>query len=107
MFGDQIKKIRKSNKMSQIEFAEILNVSKQSVSNWENNNIEPSIEIVRTIAIKLNVSADFLLETDNRQYVYTGNLPIEFVTHLQQLACDFEKINHELEKYMNDQDSNM
>lgn len=49
----------------------------------------------------------FLLETDNRQYVYTGNLPIEFVTHLQQLACDFEKINHELEKYMNDQDSNM
>lgn len=82
MFGDQIKKIRKSNKMSQVEFAEILNVSKQSVSNWENNNIEPSIEIVRTIAIKLNVSADFLLETDNRQYVYTGNLPIEFVTHL-------------------------
>ena len=72
MFGDQIKKIRKSNKMSQVEFAEILNVSKQSVSNWENNNIEPSIEIVRTIAIKLNVSADFLLETDNRQYVYTG-----------------------------------
>ena len=59
MFGDQIKKIRKSNKMSQVEFAEILNVSKQSVSNWENNNIEPSIEIVRTIAIKLNVSADF------------------------------------------------
>lgn len=107
MFGDQIKKIRKSNKMSQVEFAEILNVSKQSVSNWENNNIEPSIEIVRTIAIKLNVSADFLLETDNRQYVYTGNLPIEFVTHLQHLACDFEKINHELEKYMNDQDSNM
>lgn len=94
MFGDQIKKIRKSNKMSQVEFAEILNVSKQSVSNWENNNI-------------VNVSADFLLETDNRQYVYTGNLPIEFVTHLQQLACDFEKINHELEKYMNDQDSNM
>ena len=38
MFGDQIKKIRKSNKMSQVEFAEILNVSKQSVSNWENNN---------------------------------------------------------------------
>lgn len=72
MFGDQIKKIRKSNKMSQVEFAEILNVSKQSVSNWENNNIEPSIEIVRTIAIKLNVSADFLLETDNRQYVYTA-----------------------------------
>lgn len=107
MFGDQIKKIRKSNKMSQVEFAEILNVSKQSVSNWENNNIEPSIEIVRTIAIKLNVSADFLLETDNRQYVYIGNLPIEFVTHLQQLTCDFEKINQELEKYMNDQDSNM
>lgn len=61
MFGDQIKKIRKSNKMSQVEFAEILNVSKQSVSNWENNNIEPSIEIVRTIAIKLNVSADFFI----------------------------------------------
>ena len=98
MFGDQVKKIRKSNKLKQVEFAEILNVSKQSVSNWENHNIEPSIDILRDIAIKFHVSADFLLEIDDRQYIYSGDLPIEIITHLQQLVNDYERIKKELEK---------
>lgn len=33
MIGDRIKIVRKSNKMSQVEFADSLNVTKQAVSN--------------------------------------------------------------------------
>lgn len=46
MFGDQIKALRQAAKLNQVQLAEKLNVSKQSVSNWENNNIMPSIDML-------------------------------------------------------------
>ncbi len=61
MIGDRIKYVRDINKMSQDDFAKSLNVSKQDVFNWENNYIIPPIDIVKAIALKYRVSADFLL----------------------------------------------
>ncbi len=49
MFGDQIKELRQAAGLSQVQLAAKLNVSKQSVSNWENNNIMPSIDMLRRI----------------------------------------------------------
>ena len=43
MLGDRIKTLRTARNLSQVELARKLNVSKQSVSNWENNNILPSV----------------------------------------------------------------
>lgn len=45
MFGDVIKNLRLSYNLSQVQLANKLSVSKQTVSNWENNNILPSIEM--------------------------------------------------------------
>lgn len=89
VIGDRIKIIRKSNKISQVEFAESLNVTKQAVSNWENNNVQPSVDIIKRIALKYGVSADFLLELDNRQIIYSDKqLPIHIVTHIQNFIKD-------------------
>lgn len=41
MLNQQIRLMRLSRKMSQVELAKELNVTKQSVSNWENDNIQP------------------------------------------------------------------
>lgn len=65
MLGDRIKLIREANKLTQVEFGKILNVTKQTVSNWENNNIQPSIEIVKKIALKFGVSSDYILELED------------------------------------------
>ena len=62
MFGDRIKNLRISHNLSQVQLAEQLNVSKQTISNWENNNILPSIEMLINIAQYFSVSTDFLLE---------------------------------------------
>ena len=62
--GDKIFKIRKDNKMSQEQFAEILNVTRQTVSNWENGNNYPDIETLIKISDKFNVSLDILLKGD-------------------------------------------
>lgn len=89
VIGDRIRIIRKSNKINQVEFAKSLNVTKQAVSNWENNNVQPSVDIIRRIALKYGVSADFLLELDDRLIIYSDKqLPIHIVTHIQNLIKD-------------------
>ena len=43
MFCQQIKELRKARGLTQVELANDLGVTKQSVSNWENDNILPSM----------------------------------------------------------------
>ena len=88
MLGDQIKKVRTSYKLSQYEFSKMLNISKQSVSNWENNNIVPTVDMLKTIALKFSVSSDYLLELDDRFIVDVTGLPMETVAHIQLIIND-------------------
>lgn len=62
--GNQILKIRKDNKMSQEQFAEILGVTRQTVSNWENSKNHPDIETLVDISDKFHISLDILLKGD-------------------------------------------
>lgn len=62
--GKRILKIRKDNKMSQDEFAEALDVTRQTVSNWENSKNYPDIETLIKISDQFNISLDILLKGD-------------------------------------------
>ncbi|MEI3218798.1 MAG: helix-turn-helix transcriptional regulator [Lachnoclostridium sp.] len=42
-FGDQIKDLRKKQNLTQEQFAMKLNVTRQAVSNWENNRNLPDL----------------------------------------------------------------
>ena len=42
MLNERIRQLREARGMTQVELARQLSVTKQSVSNWENNNIQPS-----------------------------------------------------------------
>ena len=88
MFGDRIKILRTSHNLSQVQLAEQLNVSKQTVSNWENNNILPSIEMLIKIALFFSVSTDYLLEMDNRTYIEISGLSNSQLAHIQQIIQD-------------------
>ena len=77
--------------MSQVELAKQLGVTKQSVSNWENDNIQPSVDMLVKIALCLSVSTDFLLELDSKTYIeVTGLSPLE-ISHIQQIINDIKK----------------
>lgn len=62
--GETIKKLRKERDITQEEFAEILGVSCQSVSRWENNSCYPDIELIPTIAAFFDISTDKLMGVD-------------------------------------------
>ena len=62
--GETIKKVRKERQITQEKFAEVLGVSCQSVSRWENNSCYPDIELIPTIAAFFDISTDKLMGID-------------------------------------------
>ena len=70
--GETIKKLRKEREITQEEFAEVLGVSCQSVSRWENDSCYPDIELIPTIAEFFGISTDRLMgvnETKEQEMV--------------------------------------
>ena len=59
--SENIRQLRIAKGINQVELAKELGVTKQCVSNWENDNILPSIEMLIKIADFFGVSTDFLL----------------------------------------------
>ena len=64
MFSDNVKKYRKSKKLSQEELALKLCVVRQTVSKWEKGLSVPDIEILLKLAEALDVSVNTLLSND-------------------------------------------
>ena len=64
-FGEQIKSIRKKENLTQEQFAIKLNVSRQAVSNWENNKNLPDIGMLILISNVFQISLDQLIKGDN------------------------------------------
>lgn len=60
-FGKQIKEVRLSNNLTQEQMANKLNVSRQAVSNWENNKNLPDLEMIITISNIFSLSLDNLI----------------------------------------------
>lgn len=92
MFGDMIKNLRQSRGLNQVQLADSLNVSKQTVSNWENNNILPSIEMLVKISQFFSVSTDYLLELDSRSYIEVTGLTDVQLAHIRQIIDDIKGI---------------
>ena len=97
MLGEQIKKLRIAKHLNQVQLAEYLGVTKQSISNWENNNILPSVDMLKKIAQFFSCSTDYLLELNtNKVFIDTTNLSLEQSVHIQQLIKDMELLNKHL-----------
>lgn len=90
MFGDVIKELRTAHNYSQVQLAEKLGISKQTVSNWENNNILPSIDMLIRISSFFSVTTDYLLELDTRHYIEVTGLTETQLAHIQQIIEDIK-----------------
>ncbi len=56
-----LRNVRKESNLTQKQIAELLNISQQSYSDYENEKTQPDFETLIKIADTLNVSIDFLL----------------------------------------------
>ena len=65
--GDNIFKLRKDCKLSQEQLAEKVDVTRQTISNWELGETSPNPEQLKLLSKALNVSIDELLNNDIKQ----------------------------------------
>ena len=91
MLGQRINELRLATGWSQVQLAEKLSISKQTVSNWENENIQPSIEMLVRVAKLFHVTTDYLLGLDNSRTINVDGLPQPFVAHLTQIIDDYKQ----------------
>ncbi|MBO4637144.1 MAG: phosphoribosylformylglycinamidine cyclo-ligase [Clostridiales bacterium] len=93
--GNFICQKRKNLGMTQQQLADKLKVSFQAISKWENGTAYPNIEILRDLAVVLDVSVDEILagsekEADSLSYskagidiTYTDSIKREMAKHLE------------------------
>jgi len=63
--GQKITKIRKEKKLSQVDVASYVGVSRDAISKYERDDIIPSVENAHKIAQVLGVSLDYLVSDDD------------------------------------------
>jgi transcriptional regulator with XRE-family HTH domain len=90
MLNENIKQLRQARGISQVELAKELNVTKQCVSNWENDNIQPSVEMLVKLAKFFGVTTDFLLDLQTKDFLLVEGLSREQLAHLRLLIEDLK-----------------
>lgn len=91
MLGENIRKLRQNRGMGQPELGRRVGASKQSISNWENGNIMPSIDLLIRLADFFGVSTDYLLGRSSRKTLDASGLTELQAAHIQQLIDDLRE----------------
>lgn len=91
MLSRRIHELRMAVGWSQVELAKRLRVSKQTVSNWENDNIQPSVDMLVRLAQNFGVTTDYLLGLEDAPRLNVDGLSPAVVAHLALLIEDFRE----------------
>lgn len=73
----RLREERIKKNLNQPELAKILNVTKQTVSNWENNNRVPDVLTLEKLADLYDCSVDYLLCRTNERKGIINNYEID------------------------------
>ncbi|ERI94646.1 DNA-binding helix-turn-helix protein [Clostridiales bacterium oral taxon 876 str. F0540] len=113
-FADNLKSIRLERHISQEDLAEIIGVSRQAVSKWEQGSGYPEIEKLLVLSKELNISLDYLMlgeikATENNKaltnniVVPTGKITIKSYDGKSIVNCYKVLASHVMYKAKNDE----
>ncbi len=69
MIGDRIKEIRERNNLTQSALAKKLDLSRSAINAWEMGISIPSAQYLIAMSKLFKVSADYLLELNEKEYI--------------------------------------
>jgi len=75
-FADNLRELRKEKHLTQEELAELLGVSRQSVSKWEQGIGYPEVETLLLLSEKMNISLDCLMDVKLGKENQTSNAKV-------------------------------
>ena len=88
--NENIRRLRLAHGFNQVAFGNLLGVTKQCVSNWENDNVLPSVEMVVKMAEIFCVSTDYLLGRAEDATIDVSALTVEQRAHISLLVNDLK-----------------
>ncbi len=88
-FGYRLRELRKERKLTQDQVARRLNLSKTTISGYENNVKTPSLDVLVQLSVFYNVTADYLLGLENRKMLYIDGLTDRQQEILSLLLTEF------------------
>ena len=65
--GFRIKALRNTKGISQEELAEVLNVSRQTISKWESDIVSPDINNIQSLSNYFNVRTDYTINGNEKR----------------------------------------
>lgn len=96
MLGEKLLQLRKKQGYSQQEVADMLSVTRQTISNWECDQAIPTIDKANTLAKLYNISLDVLLENDIDIMSNDQKNDFHVLKHLVGKLCRLECYNSDL-----------
>ena len=100
-FSERLTKLRMEKHLTQEKFANILGVSKSTVSMYENGNRTPSFEIEEKIADYFNVDLEFLRGRSETRNLYQNNQKKLSKIRIKDLVNKIKKATAEKEMSSN------
>lgn len=91
MLNQRIKELRNGLNISQVDLGKKLGVTKQCISNWENDNIQPSIDMLIKISKFFGVSTDYLLGIDSKKTLDVSMLSDDQASYIRLIISDIIK----------------
>ncbi len=91
--GIRIKELRRSRNLTQRAFAERLNITKSTVSAYENGSRLPSYDVLLKIADSFHVTTDTLLGIGNKYCLDVTDLTPEQRNTLQNIVSVYSEYN--------------
>lgn len=86
MLGNKIIELRKKAKLSQEQLAEKIEVTRQTISNWELGETNPDIVQAKKIAETFNISLDELTNNESLDSLIVENLQVLSKTNRRTMA---------------------
>ncbi|MBR4040236.1 MAG: helix-turn-helix transcriptional regulator [Clostridia bacterium] len=94
MFGERLKEFRILKGISQKELGKRFGVSKQTVSNWENENATPSLDMFQNLVRYFNTTPNQMLGYDQCAGLNIEGLTENEISHIMLLIDDL-RAHHE------------
>ena len=67
---EKLVSLRKKKGLTQMNVAEVLDVSRQAISRWESGNAIPSTENLKSLSKLYEVPVDYLLKEEREEYIF-------------------------------------
>ncbi|MBC8570757.1 helix-turn-helix domain-containing protein [Zongyangia hominis] len=92
-FGYRLRALRESKNLTQAQVARRLNLSKTTISGYENNVKTPSLDVLMQLSILYGVSSDYILGLEDRDMLLIDGLTDRQQEILRILLTEFRTSN--------------